>query len=45
MNESIHNLVAATLAELSLPAPTSFIQTMLRKACYVIGSKFRYDGG
>ncbi len=45
MDSSIHDLVAATLAELGLPAPTDFIQTMLMKDRYFVGWKFRYDGG
>ena len=45
MDPSIHDLVAATLAELGLPAPTNFIQTMLMKDRYFVGWKFRYDGG
>ena len=45
MNDSIHERVSAILAELGLPAPTNFIQTMLMKARYFVGWKFRYDGG
>ena len=45
MNESIHDLVAATLAELGLPGPTNFIQTMLMRDGYFVGHKLRYDGG
>ena len=45
MDQSIHNLVAATLAELGLPGPTNFIQTMLMRDGYFVGHKLRYDGG
>jgi hypothetical protein len=45
MDQSIHDLVVATLAALGLPAPTNFIQTMLMKDRYFVGWKFRYDGG
>jgi len=45
MNNSIPNLVAATLAELGLPAATNLIQTMLMHDGYFVGWKFRYDGG
>ena len=41
----IFNVVAATLAELGLPAPTDVIQTMLMKDRYFVGWKCRYDGG
>jgi hypothetical protein len=39
------DLLAATLTELGLPAPTSVIQTMLMHDGYFVGHKFRYDGG
>ena len=42
---SIHDLVAATLTELRLPASTNVIQTMLMKDGYFVGHKLRYDGG
>ena len=45
MNKSIHDLLVATLSELSLPAPTNIIQTMLMKDCRFVGNKLRYDGG
>ncbi len=45
MDQSIQERVAATLAELGLPAPTSFIQTILMKDGYFVGHKLRYDGG
>ena len=45
MDNAIPTLVAATLAELGLPAPTDVIQTMLMKDGYFVGWKFRYDGG
>ncbi len=45
MHESVQDRVAATLAELGLPAPTNIIQTMLMKARYFVGWKLRYDGG
>ena len=41
----VQDLLAATLRELGLPAPTSVIQTMLMKDRFFIGYKFRYDGG
>lgn len=41
----IQELVVATLAELSMPAPTDIIQsTLLKDGCFV-GHRFRYDGG
>jgi hypothetical protein len=43
--KSIPEFVAATLAELGLPAPTNMIQTMLTRDRYFAGWKFRYDGG
>ena len=42
---SIHDLVAATLSELGLPAPANIIQTMLMNDGHFVGWKFRYDGG
>ena len=45
ISSSIHDLVAATLTELGLPAPSNMIQTMLMKDRYFVGHKFRYDGG
>jgi hypothetical protein len=45
MDESIHELIASTLANLGLPAPTNIIQTMLMKDGYFVGWKLRYDGG
>ena len=42
---AIHDVLAATLAELGLPAPTNVIQTMLMRDGYFVGQKFRYDGG
>jgi hypothetical protein len=42
---SIHELLAATLTELGLPAATNVIQTMLLHDGYFVGHKFRYDGG
>ena len=45
MHTSMQDLIAATLAELGLPAPTNFIQTMLMRDVYFVGWKFRYDGG
>ena len=42
---SIHDLVAATLAELGIPAPSPIIQTLLMHDSYVVGHKLRYDGG
>ena len=41
----IHDVVAATLSELGLPAPAHIIQTMLMKDRFFVGWKFRYDGG
>jgi hypothetical protein len=45
MDESIHELVAATLSKLGLPAPTTVIQTILLRDRYFVGHKFSYDGG
>ena len=45
MDCPIQEKVAAALAELSQPAPTSVIQTMLMHDGYFVGWKFRYDGG
>jgi hypothetical protein len=45
MDTSIYDLVAATLAELGIPAPSTIIQTMLMHDGYFVGHKFRYDGG
>ena len=45
MDQSIPDLVAATLTELGLPAPTNVIQTMLTRDSYFVGHKLRYDGG
>jgi hypothetical protein len=44
MDKSIHDFVASTLAEMGLPAPANFIQTMLGGGHFV-GWKFRYDDG
>jgi hypothetical protein len=45
MDQSILNLVVATLSELGLPAPTNIIPTMLTRDDYFAGHKLRYDGG
>jgi hypothetical protein len=45
MDPSIQDLVAATLAELCLPAPSNAIQTTLMRDGYFVGHKLRYDGG
>jgi len=45
MNQLILKLVAATLSELGLPAPTNTIPTMLTRDGYFVGHKLRYDGG
>jgi hypothetical protein len=45
LSASILDFVAATLAELGLPAPTNFIQTMLMHDGYFVGWKLCYDGG
>ncbi|MEN6602125.1 MAG: hypothetical protein ABFD86_06885 [Bryobacteraceae bacterium] len=45
MDQSIHDLVAATITELGLPAPDDIIQTILMKDRYFVGWKFRFDGG
>ena len=45
MDNSIPDLVAATLAELGLPTPADLIQTMLMHDGFFVGWKFRYDGG
>ena len=42
---SISDLLAATLTELGLPAPSNIIQTMLMRDGYFVGHKIRYDGG
>jgi hypothetical protein len=45
MDTSIHDLLAATLTELGLPAPTTIIQMMLMRDGYFAGWKFHYHGG
>jgi hypothetical protein len=45
MNQPIHDLVVATLAELGMPTPSDFHQTMLVKDRHFVGHKLRYDGG
>jgi len=45
MDQSILNLVAATLSELGLHTPTNIIQTTLVYGGYFVGQKLRYDGG
>jgi hypothetical protein len=45
MNQSIHDVVAATLAELGVPIPTDIVQTMLMRDGYFVGHKLRYNGG
>ena len=45
MNESIQDLLAATLTELGMHAPSDFHQTMLVKDRRFVGHKVRYDGG
>jgi hypothetical protein len=45
MDESIADLLAATLTELGLPAPTNIIQTMLMRDGHFVGHKICYDGG
>ena len=45
MDKSILNLVAATLSELGLSAPTGIIPTMLMRDGHFVGHKLRYDGG
>ena len=45
MDKSVYDLVAATLAELRLPAPTNVVQTMLMRDGYFVGHKLRYNGG
>jgi hypothetical protein len=45
MDQSILNLVEATLSEFGLPAPTNIIPTMLMRDGYFVGHKLRYDGG
>ena len=45
MDTSVHDLLAATLTELGLPAPINVIQTMLMKDRYFVGWKFHYNGG
>ena len=45
MDPTMQEKVAATLADLGLPAPANFIQTMLMHDGHFVGWKFRYDGG
>ena len=45
MDQAVLNLVAATLSELGLPAPTNIIPTTLTRDGYFVGHKVRYDGG
>jgi hypothetical protein len=45
MNQSIQDLVVATLIELGMHAPSDFHQTMLVKDRRFVGHKVRYDGG
>ena len=45
MDQSIQDLLAATLSELGIPAPTAIIQTMLMRGGYFVGWKLRFDGG
>ena len=45
MDQSIQENVAATLADLGLPAPTNIIQTILMHDGYFVGHRLRYDGG
>ena len=45
MDNSIPDLVAATLTELGLPTPANLIQTMLMHDGFFVGWKYRYDGG
>ncbi len=42
---SIHDMVAATLAEMGIPAPSAFLETMLMHDGYFVGHKLRYEGG
>ena len=44
MDQAVLNLVAATLSELGLPAPTNIIPTTLTRDGYFVGHKLRYDG-
>jgi hypothetical protein len=45
MGQSIRDLVAATLTEFGMPAPSDLFQTMLIRGCHFAGFKYRYDGG
>jgi hypothetical protein len=45
MDPSIQERVAATLAELGLPASINITQTMLMHDGYFVGHILRYDGG
>jgi hypothetical protein len=45
MNQSIHDLVTATLSELGQPVPTNLIQTMMVRDGYFVGWRVRYNGG
>jgi hypothetical protein len=45
MNESLSDLVAATLAEMGLPVQTRMMLTMLIEDCRFAGHKLSYDRG
>ena len=45
MDTSVHDLLAATIAELDLPVPTTIIQMMLMRDGYFAGWKFHYNSG
>jgi hypothetical protein len=45
LSASMHDLVAATLTELGVIAPSPMIQTILMHDGYFVGHKLRYDGG
>jgi hypothetical protein len=45
MNETMSDLVAATLTEMGLPVQTRMMLTMLVRDCRFAGHKFSYDRG
>jgi hypothetical protein len=45
MDQSTHDVIVATLANLGLPAPTNAIHTMLLRGGCFVGHKLRYDSG
>jgi hypothetical protein len=43
--QSICDLVAATLVELGMPAPSDVVESTLMHDGYFVGHKLRYSGG